>query len=260
MALAIDLSGRVAIVTGGGRGVGRGIAESLLEAGAEVVICGRQEPETLPAAGGRRALFKAADVRELEQIEAVAAFAEESFGRLDVLVNNAGGAPPADAATASPRFHESILRLNLVAPLHFAQRANQTMQRQETGGVVLFISSVSANRPSPRTAAYGAAKAGLESLVRTLAMEWAPKVRVAGVAGGMIQTEQSELYYGDAEGIAAVGATVPIGRLAVPRDIGDACAYLASPLASYVSGTTLLVHGGGERPPFWEAAKNTKPA
>jgi NAD(P)-dependent dehydrogenase (short-subunit alcohol dehydrogenase family) len=258
VALAIDLSGCVAIVTGGGRGVGRGISESLLDAGAEVVICGRKEPDSLPAAGGRRALFTPADVRELEQIEAVAAFAEQRFGRIDVLVNNAGGAPPADAATASPRFHESILRLNLIAPLNFAQRANQTMQRQPSGGVILFISSVSASRPSPGTAAYGAAKAGLESLVRSLAVEWAPKVRVAGVTGGMVVTEQAELYYGDAEGIAAVGATVPVGRLAAPRDIGDACAFLASPLASYVSGTTLLVHGGGERPAFLAAAKNTR--
>ena len=259
MAVSIDLTGRVAIVTGGARGVGRGISEALLDAGAEVVICGRVEPESPPEGGGRRAHFVAADVRELEQIETVAASTEERFGRIDVLVNNAGGAPPADAATASPRFHESILRLNLIAPLHFAQRVNRTMQGQESGGVILFISSVSANRPSPRTAVYGAAKAGLESLVRSLAMEWAPNVRVAGVAGGMIETEQSELYYGDADGIAAVGATVPIGRLAVPRDLGDACVYLASPLASYVTGTTLLVHGGGERPPFWDAAKNTKP-
>jgi NAD(P)-dependent dehydrogenase (short-subunit alcohol dehydrogenase family) len=259
MALAIDLSGRVAIVTGGGRGVGRGISERLLEAGAEVVICGRKEPEGLPEGGGRRALFMPADVRELEQIEAVAAFTEQRFGRIDVLVNNAGGAPPADAATASPRFHESILRLNLIAPFHFAQRANRTMQRQASGGVIIGITSVSATRPSPGTAAYGAAKAGIESLTRTLAVEWAPKVRVVAVAAGMVRTEQSELYYGDAEGVAAVGTTVPLGRLAEPGEIGDACVFLASPLAAYVSGATLLVHGGGERPAFLAAAKNTKP-
>ena len=259
MALSIDLAGRVAIVTGGGRGVGRGISERLLAAGAEVVICGRQAPDALPEADGRRAHFTPADVRELEQIEAVADFAEQRFGRLDVLVNNAGGAPAADAATASPRFHEAILRLNLVAPLHFAQRANRTMQAQATGGVIVSITSVSGMRPSPGTAAYGAAKAGLESLTRTLAVEWAPKVRVVAVAAGMVRTEQSELYYGDAEGVAAVGATVPLGRIAEPREIGDACVFLASPLAAYVSGTTLLVHGGGERPAFLSAAKNTKP-
>ncbi len=258
MTLSIDLEGRVAIVTGGGRGVGRGISEALLAAGAEVVICGRNAPDALPAAGGREASFTAADIREIEQIEAVAAFAEERFGRLDVLVNNAGGAPAADAATASPRFHESLLRLNLIAPLHFAQRANRTMQEQETGGVILFISSVSATRPSPGTSVYGAAKAGLESLTRSLAVEWAPKVRLMSVAAGMVETEQSELHYGDADGVAAVGATVPIGRMATPRDIGDACAFLASPLASYASGSTLLLHGGGERPAFLDAAKNTR--
>jgi NAD(P)-dependent dehydrogenase (short-subunit alcohol dehydrogenase family) len=259
MALSVDLAGRVAIVTGGGRGVGRGISEALLEAGAEVLICGRNAPESLPEAGGRTAHFTAADIREIEQIEAVAALAEDRFGRLDVLVNNAGGAPAADAATASPRFHESILRLNLIAPLHFAQRANRTMQTQDTGGVILFITSVSAMRPSPGTSAYGAAKAGLESLTRSLAVEWAPKVRLMSVAAGMVHTEQSELHYGDADGVAAVGATVPLGRMAEPRDIGDACAFLASPLAAYASGTTLLLHGGGERPAFLDAAKNTKP-
>jgi len=258
VALSVDLAGRVALVTGGGRGVGRGIAERLLAAGAEVVICGRNEPEALPAAGGRTARFVRADVREVEQIEVVVAAALEAFGRLDVLVNNAGGAPAADAATASSRFHEKILQLNLVAPLHFAQRANRTMQEQEGGGVIINVASVSGIRPSPGTAAYGAAKAGLLSLTQSLAVEWAPKVRVVAVTAGMVRTEQSELHYGDAEGVAAVGATVPLGRMAEPADIGDACVYLASPLAAYVSGASLLVHGGGERPAFLDAAKNTR--
>lgn len=256
--MQIDLSGRVAIVSGGGRGVGRGISECLLEAGADVLICGRNEPESLPAAGGRSAHFHAADVRELEQIDAVATHAEQEFGRIDLLVNNAGGAPAAEAATASPRFHESILRLNLVAPLHFAQRVNRTMQQQAEGGVIQMITSVSGLRASPGTAAYGAAKAGLTSLVQSLAVEWAPKVRVVAVAAGMVHTEQSELHYGDAEGVAAVGATVPLGRMAEPADVGRACAFLASPLAAYISGVQLLLHGGGERPAFLAAAKNTR--
>jgi NAD(P)-dependent dehydrogenase (short-subunit alcohol dehydrogenase family) len=251
----IDMTGTVAIVTGGGRGVGRGITTRLLEAGAEVVICGRNEPESLPSAEGRAAVFITADVREPEQIDRVIALATGRFGRLDLLVNNAGGAPPADAATASPRFSEAILRLNLIAPLVFAQKANAWMQTQEDGGCILNISSVSAVRPSPGTAAYGAAKAGLLSLTTSLAVEWAPKVRVNAIVAGLIRTEQASLHYGNEAGIAAVAATIPLGRMGEPADVGDACLFLASRLASYVSGAALLVHGGGERPAFLGAAK-----
>jgi len=251
----IDMTGTVAIVTGGGRGVGRGITTRLLEAGAEVVICGRNEPESLPSAEGRAAVFIAVDVREPEQIDRVIALATGRFGRLDLLVNNAGGAPPADAATASPRFSEAILRLNLIAPLVFAQKANAWMQTQEDGGCILNISSVSAVRPSPGTAAYGAAKAGLLSLTTSLAVEWAPKVRVNAIVAGLIRTEQASLHYGNEAGIAAVAATIPLGRMGEPADVGDACLFLASRLASYVSGAALLVHGGGERPAFLGAAK-----
>jgi NAD(P)-dependent dehydrogenase (short-subunit alcohol dehydrogenase family) len=252
------MQGKAVIVTGGGRGVGRGITTRFLDAGAEVVICGRNEPEDMPAAGGRPALFVAADIRDVEQIDEVVAFTLERCGRLDVLVNNAGGSPPAEAATASPRFSESILRLNLIAPLNFAQRANAVMQTQDDGGVIINIASVSGVRPSPGTAAYGAAKAGLLSLTQSLAVEWAPKVRVNAVTAGMIRTEQSQLHYGDESGIAAVAKTVPLGRLGEPEDIGDVCLFLASPLARYVSGASLLVHGGGEKPAFLDAASTSK--
>ena len=251
MADSFDLTGKVAIVTGGSRGVGRGISERLLEAGAHVVICGRKEPETLPEAEGRRAVFIAADVRDTEQIDSVVSFTTE---RLDLLVNNAGGSPMAEAASASPRFSEGIIRLNLIAPLNFAQRANAVMQEQAEGGCIINIGSVSAVRPSPGTAAYGAAKAGLASLTQSLAVEWAPRVRVNAITAGMIHTEQSHLHYGDEAGIAAVAETVPLGRLG---DVGDVCVFLASPLASYVTGASILMHGGGERPAFLAAAKNT---
>jgi NAD(P)-dependent dehydrogenase (short-subunit alcohol dehydrogenase family) len=246
----LDLSGKVAIVTGGARGVGRGIASRLLEAGAEVVICGRKEPDDLPSAGARKALFTPADVRDVEQVESVVAFTTERFSRLDILINNAGGAPEADAATASPRFSESIIRLNLIAPLNFAQKANAVMQEQDEGGSIISIASVSAIRPSPGTAAYGAAKAGLLSLTQSLAVEWAPKVRVNAVTAGMIKTELSHLHYGDEEGLARVASSVPLERMGEPRDVGDVCLFLSSPLASYVSGASILMHGGGEKPSF----------
>ena len=253
--ISLDFTGKVVLVTGGSRGVGRGIAERFLAAGADVAICGRSEPASLPKVPGNEAFFVSADVRESEQVDRLVAKTLERFGRLDVLVANAGGAPAVDAATVSPRFHEKIIQLNLVAPLHCAQRANAAMQQQPEGGVIVFITSVSGMRPSPGTAAYGAAKAGLISLAQSLAVEWAPKVRVVAAAAGMVKTEQSHLHYGDEAGIAAVGATVPLGRIADPSDVGDACLYLASPLARYVSGVTLLLHGGGEKPAFLAAAK-----
>jgi NAD(P)-dependent dehydrogenase (short-subunit alcohol dehydrogenase family) len=250
----LDFSAKVVIVTGGGKGVGKGIAEQFLAAGANVVICGRNEPEQLPRAGDNEAVFTPVDVRDVEQIQACIDFTCQRFGRLDVLVNNAGGAPMADAATVSPRFSESIIRLNLIAPLNFSQAANTVMQQQAEGGAIINIASVSAARPSPGTAAYGAAKAGLVNLGTSLAVEWAPKVRVNSIIAGLIQTEQAHLHYGDEEGIKAVGDTIPLGRMALPSDIGDACLFLASSLSSYVSGSTVTVHGGGEKPAFLNAA------
>ncbi|MGZ4706502.1 MAG: SDR family oxidoreductase, partial [Acidimicrobiales bacterium] len=195
------------------------------------------------------------DLRDPDQAAAaVAAALEAGGGRLDTVVNNAGGAPPVDAATASPRFSESILRLNLLAPLHVSQAANAAMQAQDDGGSIINIGSVSGIRPSPGSAVYGASKAGLVGLTQSLAVEWAPKVRLNLVSGGLIRTEQAHLFYGDEDGIARVAATVPLGRMGTPDDIADACLFLASPMASYISGANLVIHGGGERPAFLGAA------
>ena len=251
---ALDFTGKVVVVTGGARGIGRGITERFLEAGADVVICGRNEPDDLPAAGGRTAVFVAADVREPDDVDRVVTDTVARFGRLDVLINNAGGGPPADSATASPRFSTSIITLNLIAPLVFAQRANAVMQEQETGGVIVNIASVSGIRPSPGSAAYGAAKAGLLNLTQTLAVDYAPKERVVAVTVGYVRTEQSHLFYGDEDGIAAVGRTIPAGRMADPVDIADVCLFLSSPLARYVSGTSVLTDGGGENPAYLDGS------
>ena len=127
------------------------------------------------------------------------------------------------------------------------------MQQQETGGAIVNISSVSALRPSPGTAAYGAAKAGVDSLTRSLAVEWAPKVRVNAIDVGMVRTEQTDLHYGGDEGVARIEATIPLGRMADPVDVGHVAAFLASDLAAYVSGATIECHGGGEPPAFLSA-------
>ena len=178
-------------------------------------------------------------------------------GRLDGLVNNAGGSPFALAADAGARFHSKIIELNLLAPLIVAQAAQAQMREQDDGGAIVNVSSVSGHRPSPGTAGYGAAKAGLDNLTGSLAIEWAPAVRINSVVAGPVQTEQSELHYGDDDGIAAVGRTIPMGRMALPDDIGNAVAFLLSPLAGYITGSTITVHGGGERPAFLDAANTT---
>lgn len=245
---------KVVLVTGGTKGIGKGIAQCFLAQGATVVVCGRSEPEVLPQVAGNAAAFVGCDVRDLESIQAMVDGIVSQHGRLDVLVNNAGGAPHAEAATASPRFHESIIRLNLLAPFNLSQIANRVMQKQEGGGSIVFVGSVSALRPSPGTAAYGAAKAGVLSLVESLAVEWAPKVRLMAVSPGPVQTEQSHLHFGDEAGIAAVGATIPMGRMAVPEDIGNACVFFASDQAAYLTGANLVIHGGGEKPAFLDAA------
>jgi NAD(P)-dependent dehydrogenase (short-subunit alcohol dehydrogenase family) len=196
-------------------------------------------------------------VREPDDVERVVSDTVSRSGHIDVLVNNAGGSPPADSATASPRFSRAIVELNLIAPLVFSQQVNAVMQNQETGGSIVNIASVSGTRPNPGSAAYGAAKAGLLNLTATLAVDFAPRVRVNAVTAGLIVTEQAHLFYGDEEGIAAVAATVPLGRMGTPDDVAGVCLFLASPLAAYVSGANILVHGGGERPAYRDAAKNT---
>jgi NAD(P)-dependent dehydrogenase (short-subunit alcohol dehydrogenase family) len=245
---------RVVLVTGGTRGIGRAICDRFVADGATVVTCGRKPPE-VPSP---EVEFQPADVRDPDQVAQLIEAITEGHGRLDVVINNAGGSPYALAADASPRFSTAIITLNLIAPLHVAQAANRVMQQQEEGGVIVNIGSVSGIRPSPGTAAYGAAKAGLINLTATLAVEWAPKVRVNCVTVGLVKTEQSELHYGDAEGVARVAATVPLGRMAEPHDVADTCAFLSSPAAAYISGANVVLHGGGERPAFLDAA-NVEP-
>jgi len=244
----LDLDGAVVLVTGGVRGVGLGITRAFLAAGAVVVTCARRPTEVEGAS------FVSCDVRDADQVAALVSGIVADHGRLDVVVNNAGGAPFALADKASPRFHAKIVELNLLAPLLVSQAANEVMQKQDSGGAIVNVSSVSGRRPSPGTAAYGAAKAGLDNLTSSLAVEWAPKVRVNALAVGMVRTEQSHLHYGSEAGIEAVARTVPLGRLASPDEVGACAVFLASPLASYVSGATLVVHGGGEAPAFLTAA------
>jgi NAD(P)-dependent dehydrogenase (short-subunit alcohol dehydrogenase family) len=246
-----DFSERVVVVTGGSRGVGAEIVRRFVETGAHVVTCGRHEADV------EGAVFMTADVRKPADAEKVVAKAVEHFGRLDVLVNNAGGAPHAMAADMSPRFVEAVINLNLLAPLWCAQSAHKVMAVQEDGGCIVNVTSVSGVRPSPGASAYGAAKAGLINLTTTLAVEWAPLVRLNCVTAGLLDTGAGEEFYGGPEGMERVAATVPLGRMGVPADVASACLWLASPGSSYVSGANLVLHGGGEWPAYLRAAEAT---
>ncbi|GGX61081.1 SDR family oxidoreductase [Streptomyces fructofermentans] len=239
---------RLAVVTGGTRGVGAGIAQAFAEAGAQVVVCARRPPET-PLDGVE---FAPLDLRDRPAVHAFF----DGLPRLDVLVNNAGGAPHRPLAGTDAERHARVVELNLTAPLTASLAAYEHLRRAR--GSVVMIGSVSGTRPSPGTAAYGAAKAGLENLARSMAVEWAPEVRVNTIVVGMVRTELARLHYGGDDGVAAVSRTVPLGRLAEPSDVGGAAVFLASDAAAYITGASLLVHGGGERPAFLDAATVNK--
>jgi NAD(P)-dependent dehydrogenase (short-subunit alcohol dehydrogenase family) len=239
----IDFKGKTVLVTGGGRGIGRVIATRFVDAGADVVICGRTEPEPLPGAA-----YVPADLREADQAATAVQAAAELLGGLDVLVNNAGGSPATPAATMSPRFFDRILALNLHAAFYTAQAAYAVMAPAGAGAIV-NIGSISGQDPSPGTCAYSVAKAGLLMLTRALALEWAP-IRVNHITAGQVRTEGMAAWYGsDGEQVLErLDRTIPFGRMATPDDVASACLYLASPLAGYLSGTDLAVTGGGEFP------------
>ena len=246
-----SVDGQTVLVTGGTRGIGKGIAEVFLKAGAEVYVCGRhapQSPITAPEDAARKAHFIEADVRDPESGRALIEEIQTQSGKLDTLINNAGGGPPADAATVSPRFTESIIRLNLLAPLFMSQLAHEALK--DSRGCIINIASVSAIRSSPGTVAYGAAKAGLLNATISLAQEWGPEIRVNAIIAGLIKTEAADAHYGGEEGMKRLEARLPSGRMGTPQDIASACLFLASDSASYVSGAALEVFGGGEPPSF----------
>jgi len=249
MALApmFRLDDRVAVVTGAGQGIGRAIAVGLAEHGCDVVINARRVDDleiTAAAieAHGRQALIADGDIRDMS--DAIAARAVNELGRLDVWVNNVGGS---DEKTVRPLIEtpddvfRSQLELNLTTAFQGAKAAAQRMQ---PGSAIINISSGAGMRGSPMTGPYAAAKAGMNNLTQTLALELAPNIRVNGVAPGPIATEAFLEVLGVSSELDKLAATIPLGRLGDPDDIAAAVVYLASDAASWVTGQTLLVAGG----------------
>lgn len=237
------------IITGGSRGIGRGIAEAFAEQGANLIICGRREPETLPA----RSHFISLDIREVDAAKTLIDFALKKTGRLDCVINNAGGGPPVASKDASPNLTQKVVALNLLAPINLSQAAYDALKA--SGGSIINISSVSATRSSPGSVAYGAAKAGLLNVTTSLAMEWAPDIRVNAIIVGLVKTEASSDHYGGEKGMAHLASNLPMKRMGEPADIAKACLFLADPENSYVSGACLEVFGGGEPPSFLKIAE-----
>ncbi|MFT7651836.1 MAG: 7-alpha-hydroxysteroid dehydrogenase [Limisphaerales bacterium] len=242
------LDGKIAVVTGAGKGIGRGIAHCLCDAGADVVVSSRTQSDldSLVAeieAKGRRAVGVVADVTDDEALQGLAQ-AAKNLGGLDIWVNNAGGLPDATprylARTPADKW-DAQMDLNLKAVFQGATTAFENMEE----GVIINISSTSARGASFKNGPYGASKAAVNSLTQTMSLEFAPKIRVNAVGPGPVPTDNFNESTSFPEGKAVEDIIgVPLKRLGTPEDIGHAVVYLASPAASWVTGQCLYVAGG----------------
>ena len=244
------LDGKVAIVTGAGRGIGAGCALAFAEMGAHVVCAARTREqveataEQARAKHGRRALGLVCDVMERTQLEELVAQARREFGRIDILVNNAGGWPPQPALETSERTFEQALRFN-VTTAFLLTRLTVPHMLAGGGGSVVNISSAAGRLVMAGFVAYGTAKAALSFMTRELGREFAPKVRVNAIAVGAVETSALAPFLND-DLRAKMEALTPMGRIGTVEDIAIAALYLASPAASWVTGKVFEVDGGTE--------------
>ena len=240
--------GSVAVVTGGGTGIGRATAHALAATGADIAICGRR-PEPLEAtrveleAMGARCLAVPCDIRETDEAGAFVEKVLERFERVDVLVNNAGGQFTAPAEEISLKGFRAVHRLAVDAAWDLTQRfASASMIPQGRGGLVVFI-GFSPRRGIPEFAHAASARAAVESLAAGLGIEWARYgIRAVCVAAGNIATEGLESY--GADEVEAARRQVPLGRLGLPEEIGEVIAFLASPGGAYITASSVIVDGG----------------
>ena len=251
----INFKNKTVVITGGSKGIGLEITKTFLKHQANVIILARNKPKRKIQSKGNAGYFIECDIRNTESIDKTIKEIASKYKSIDVLINNAGGAPMADSLTASPKFHEAIIDLNLTAPLNLSQKIAKKMIKQKTVSNIINISSVTATRPTPGSAAYGAAKGALVNLTKTLAVEWAPKIKVNSIIVGYIETENSILHYGSKSEIKKVAKTIPLKRMGQPQDVANACVFFASDMAEWVTGSALEVHGGGESPAYLDVVK-----
>jgi NAD(P)-dependent dehydrogenase (short-subunit alcohol dehydrogenase family) len=244
-----DLSGKVALITGSGSGLGRGIAARFAEAGASVMLhyhTSADGAETLAAevhARGGRAATRSADITSPESVATLIESTVQSLGRLDILINNAGIYPLDEVTQMSVEAWDSVLDADLKSVFLCTQAAARQMIAQGNGGAIVNITSIEAENPAPRHSHYNAAKGGALMYTRAVAYELGPyQIRVNAVAPGLIWKEKLDQIWPD--GVARYLATAPLGRLGQPEDIADACLFLASPAARWVTGASLTVDGG----------------
>jgi NAD(P)-dependent dehydrogenase (short-subunit alcohol dehydrogenase family) len=249
------LQGKAALVTGASRGIGKGIALSFAEAGADLVLAARtmedlEQTAQEAAAHGVRAETISMDAYDLDQVYAAVDAVTEHFGKIDVLVNNAGGSRNVDGGwlgfmESDPRIVRELFELNLYSPYFAAQRAAQAMERQGHGNII-NISSTMAFYPSDRVQPYSVAKVAIQEFTKLWAVELGPKgIRVNCIGPGPIASAQiDKLIANNPDYLDSMTTTVPLGRIGQPSEVGSACVYLASDAAAYISGATLLISGG----------------
>lgn len=248
------LTDRVAVVTGSGHGIGRATAVALAEAGADVVCCARTQADIDETAGlvrarGRRSLAVPCDVMVTDQLERLTQATLDTFGRVDVLVNNAGGSVPKPALAMSERSIEKVVRFNLTSPFLLTRLLVPHMVRTAGGGSVINVSSGASRMSVGGLSAYGAAKAGLNQLTRLLAAEFAPDVRVNAIIVGQIDTPGAASILSD-EIKQRAARNIPMKRLGRDTDVALCALYLASPASAWVTGQAIAVDGGADTPPL----------